>query len=67
MMHPQNSLKDLNASLKVKTMEGVGVHSLTCSTLGIRRACWNSRMWIRTSDKWVNYSYGPAQTKQQVG
>jgi hypothetical protein len=29
---PPNSLKDSNASLEVKTMEGVGVCSLTCNT-----------------------------------
>jgi hypothetical protein len=26
-----------------------------------------SKMGTMTSDKWVNYSYGHAQTKQQVG
>jgi hypothetical protein len=34
---------------------------------GGRRACWSSRIGIRKSDKQVNYSHGPAQTKQQVG
>jgi hypothetical protein len=24
-------------------------------------------MVIKTNDKWVNYSHGPTQTKQQVG
>jgi hypothetical protein len=32
-----------------------------------RGACWSSRMGTRKSDKQVNYSHGPAQTKQQVG
>jgi hypothetical protein len=32
-----------------------------------RGACCSSRMGIRISDKQVNYSYKPAQTKQQVG
>jgi hypothetical protein len=34
---------------------------------GGRGACWSSRMGTRISDKWVNYSHGPIQTKQQVG
>jgi len=34
---------------------------------GGRRACKNSGMVIKTSDKRVNYSHGLAQTKQQVG
>ncbi len=32
---PPHSLKDSNASLKVKTMEGVKVCSLTCNILGV--------------------------------
>jgi len=34
---PPSSLMDLNASLKVKTMEGeeVGMRSLVCNTLGV--------------------------------
>jgi hypothetical protein len=35
--------------------------------LGGRGACWNSKMGTRKNDKKVNYSHGPAQTKQQVG
>ncbi len=46
--------------------EGVGVFSLTHSTLGGKRACWSSRMGIRMNDKQVNYSHECAQTKQQV-
>ncbi len=35
---PPNSLKDSNVSPKVKTMKkGVGVRSLTCNTLGVKR------------------------------
>jgi hypothetical protein len=64
---PPNSLKDSNASPKVKTTQGVRVCSLSCSTLGVRRAYWNSGMGNRTNDKWVKYSYELAQTKQQVG
>jgi len=49
---PPNSLKDSNASPKMKIVEekGVGVHSLTHSTLGVRRACWSYGMGIRMSD-----------------
>jgi hypothetical protein len=38
---PSNSLKDSNASLKVKTMEekGVGVRSFVCSTLRVKKVC----------------------------
>jgi hypothetical protein len=32
---PPHSLKYSNASLKMKTMEGVGVHSLACNILGV--------------------------------
>jgi hypothetical protein len=65
---PLNSLKDSNASPKVETLEeGVEVHSLIRSTSRVREACQSSTMGTRTSDKWVNYSYRPAQTKQQVG
>jgi len=34
---PPHSLKDSNASLKVKTMEGVGICSLTHNTLGVKK------------------------------
>jgi hypothetical protein len=43
--------------------EGIGVHFLVRNTLGVERVCWSSRMGIRMNDKWVNYSYGLAQTK----
>jgi hypothetical protein len=52
--------------MKTTEEKGVGVHSLACNTLGVRRASWSYGMVIRTSDKWVNYSHGPVQTKQQV-
>jgi len=29
-----------------------------------RRACWSFGIGTKTSDKWVNYSHGLAQTKQ---
>jgi hypothetical protein len=32
-----------------------------------KKACKSFRMGNKTSDKRVNYSHGPAQTKQQVG
>jgi hypothetical protein len=34
---------------------------------GGKKACWNSKMGTRMSDKQINYSHGPTQTKQQVG
>jgi hypothetical protein len=34
---------------------------------GGRGACWNFRMGTITTNKWVNYSHIPTQTKQQVG
>jgi hypothetical protein len=61
-------LKDSNVNLKVKTTEErVEVRFLICNTLGVRGARWSSMMGIRTNDKQANYSYGPAQIKQQVG
>ncbi len=50
---PPNSLKDSNASPKVKTMEeeGVGVHSLTCNTSRVRGVCWSFRMGTRTNSQ----------------
>jgi hypothetical protein len=66
---PPNYLKDSNANPNVKIIEEkkVGVHSLTYSTSGVRGVCWSSRMETRMNDKWVNYSHGPTQTKQQDG
>jgi hypothetical protein len=61
-------LKNSNASLKVKTTEeGVGVRSLTRNTSRVKMAYWSSKMGTKMSDKWVNYSYGPTQIKQNVG
>jgi hypothetical protein len=34
---------------------------------GGRRACWSFGVGIKESDKQVNYSHEPTQTKQQVG
>ncbi len=46
---PPNSLKDLNASPKVKIVEeeGVGVRSLIRNTSKVRGACWSSEMGLR--------------------
>jgi hypothetical protein len=43
------------------------MHSLICNTSGVRGACWNYEIGTKTSDKWVNYSHGLEQIKQQVG
>jgi hypothetical protein len=55
--------------MKEKTTEEkkVEVYSLIHNTSGVRRPRWNFEMGTRMNDKWVNYSYGPTQTKQQVG
>jgi hypothetical protein len=66
-MHPQNSLKESNVNLKVKTTKGVGVRSLVRNTFGVREACWSFGVGTRMNDMRVNYLYGPTQTKQQVG
>jgi hypothetical protein len=51
----------------MKTMkEGITVCSFVCNNSKIKRVCWSSKMGNKTSGKWVNYSYGYAQTKQQV-
>jgi len=59
---PPNSFKDSNGSLEVKIVEekGVGVRSLVRNTSRVKRACWNSRMGTKMSDKQINYSYKPA-------
>jgi hypothetical protein len=62
---PPNSLKDSNASLKVKIMEGVKVHTLVRSIWG-RKGCVISRMGIRMSDKRVNISYEHVQTNNKL-
>jgi hypothetical protein len=66
---PPNSLKDSNVNPKMETTEkkGVWVCSLVRSILGVKGACQNFGMGIKTSDRWVNYSYGHAPTKKQVG
>jgi hypothetical protein len=30
-------------------------------------ACWSFEIGTKKSDKQINYSHGPTQTKQQVG
>ncbi len=55
-------------SLKVKTMtKKIQVYFLIRNISGVRNVCYSSKMGIRMNDKRVNYLYGPAQTKQQVG
>ncbi len=61
------SLKDSNVSPKMKIMKGVEVCFLIHSISKVRNACWSSEMGTKMSDKWVNYSHGPTQNKQQVG
>jgi hypothetical protein len=47
--------------------EGIGVCPLAHNILGVKKVCWNFGVGTKTSDKQVNYSFGPTQTKQQVG
>jgi hypothetical protein len=65
---PPSFLLDPTVNPKVRTMEGEGVgsHSLAHST---SRVEGHARVpgWTRKIDKQFIYSYGPAQTKQQVG
>jgi hypothetical protein len=52
----------------MKTMEGVkGMLFNSQHFRWGRGACYSFGMRIRMSDKWVNYSHGPTQIKQQVG
>jgi len=53
--------------MKTTEEKGVGVGFLVRTTLKVGRACWSSKMGTRTNNKQVSYSYGPTQTKQQVG
>jgi hypothetical protein len=46
--------------------EGIRTCSLVRSTLGVE-GCAGAPDGTRVNDKQVNYSHGPAQTKQQVG
>jgi hypothetical protein len=59
---PPNSLKDSNASLKMKLIEEekIVVYYLAHRTSMVKGACQGSRMRTRTNDKKVNYSYGHA-------
>jgi hypothetical protein len=63
---PPNSLKDSNTSSKAKIIEeeGIRVRSLAHNISEVRRVCYSFGMGIRTSDKWVSYLDGLAQTKQ---
>jgi hypothetical protein len=53
--------------MKIMKEGKIRVHSLIHNILGVRGACWGSEMGTKTSDRWVNYSYGFVQTKEQVG
>jgi hypothetical protein len=50
---PPKSLKNSNANPKMKIMEEekIGVRSFTHSTLGVKKACWSSRMRTKKNDK----------------
>jgi hypothetical protein len=62
-----NSLMDSTMSPKVKITKGKGVGALPSSQhFGGGKGVLELRDGTRTSDKWVNYSHRPAQTKQQV-
>jgi hypothetical protein len=37
------------------------------TALGGRGVCWSSEMGIKKSDKQINYSHKPTQTKQAIG
>ncbi len=65
MMHFENSLKDSNANSKVEISEkeGIVVCFLICGILGLKKACWSSKMETRKNDKWVNYSLELTQIK----
>ncbi len=53
-----NSLKDSNASPKMKTTEeGIGAQFLTHSISRVRRVCCSFGIGTRTNNKRVNYSY----------
>jgi hypothetical protein len=65
---PPNSLKDSTVSSKVKTMKKIiQVYFLIRNISRVTNVCYSSKMGIMMNDKRVNYLYGPAQTKQQVG
>jgi hypothetical protein len=66
---PPNSSIDSTTSPKVKTTKGIRSWGMLPNSyhFGGRKACWSFEMGIKTNDKWVNYSHGLAQTKQQVG
>jgi hypothetical protein len=64
---PPNSLIDSTTSLKVKTTEGKELSTLPGSHhFEGRGACRSSKMGIKDSDKWVNYSHSLPQTKKKL-
>jgi hypothetical protein len=67
MMHPQ-IFERLKCKFQNENIgKGVGVRSFTRNILGVEGARWSFRMGIRMNKKWVNYSYGFAKIKQQIG
>jgi hypothetical protein len=49
------------------TKKRIDAHPLIHNIFEVKWMCWSFGIENRMSDKWVNYSYGFAQTKQQVG
>lgn len=45
----------------------IGTCFLTHNTFRVKKVCLSFRIGTGTNDKYVNYSYQYAQTKQQVG
>ncbi len=68
LMHP-NLLDRLNCKSKGENNRRIMSCSMLLSSQHFegRRSCQSSKMGTKTSDKWVNYSHRPTQTKQKVG
>jgi hypothetical protein len=66
---PFNSLMDSTASPKGENSGRIRSWGTFpgLQHFGGKGVCWNSKMGIKESNKQVNYSHGPTQTKQQVG
>jgi hypothetical protein len=66
--HPQTPWKTQMRISKWRQWKNeLGYVPLFTTFQGVRRACWSSKMGIKMSDKWVNYSYLFAQTKKWIG
>jgi hypothetical protein len=68
MMHPKllDRLNYASKSENIKRIRSWGM-LFGLQHFGGKGACWSSGMGIKMSDKRVNYSHRPAQTKQEVG